>query len=123
VAFVFKDGGDKTLFTGDEGWVWASRGGMDAHPKSLLREIIRPGEVHLLQSNDHYQNFIDAVKRRTQPASPIDSAVQSDFISHLSDIAIRTGRKIAWDPAREAILGDEPASRMLTRPMRSPWTL
>ena len=123
VAFVFKDGGDKTLFTGDEGWVWASRGGMDANPKSLLREIIRPDEIHLLQSNDHYQNFIDAVKRRTQPASPIDSAVQSDFISHLSDIAIRTGRKITWDPMRETILGDEPASRMLTRPMRSPWTL
>ena len=42
---------------------------------------------------------------------------------HMSDIAIRLGRKITWDPAREQIANDAEASKMLDRPMRKPWTL
>jgi hypothetical protein len=34
-----------------------------------------------------------------------------------------TGRKIRWDVQSERILGDEEASRMLTRPFRLPWKL
>ena len=63
------------------------------------------------------------MRTRSTPVSDIDSAVQSDIISHLSDIAIRTGRKIRWDEQKEEIVGDALASRMLTRPMREPWTL
>ncbi len=123
VTFAFKDGPDKTTFVGEAGWVAASRGGIDAEPKNLLRVTPKPGEIRLLQNTNHYQNFVDAVRSRRTPASAIDSAVQSDFISHLSDIAIRTGRRIRWDPTREEIIGDEAASRLVDRPMRSPWTL
>jgi len=123
VTFSFKDGPDKTTFKGTEGWVAASRGGIDAHPKSLLSAKIKPNEIHLLQSKNHYQGFIDSVKSRAQAVSGIGSAVQSDFVSHLSDIATRTGHKISWDPKTETIVGDPAASRMMTRTMRSPWRL
>jgi hypothetical protein len=33
------------------------------------------------------------------------------------------GRKIKWDAAKEVILGDTDASKLLTRPYRSPWKL
>jgi predicted dehydrogenase len=124
VAFTFKDGNpDKTTFVGDKGWVAASRGGIDAHPKSLLKVQIKPDEIHLLKSTNHYQGFIDSVKSQTQPVSPIESAVQSDIVSHLSDIAIRTGRRITWDPNKEEIVGDPFAAKMMQRPMRRPWHL
>ena len=115
------DGSDKTTFVGENGWVAASRAGIEAHPRSLLNVVIKPGELHLLQHANHYQDFVDCVISRRTPSSPIDSAVQSDFVSHLSDIAVRTGRKIRWDPAREEIIGDSIAAAMQTRPMRSPW--
>jgi glucose-fructose oxidoreductase len=121
--FTFKDGSDKTTFVGEEGWVAASRAGIDAYPKSLLHVVIKPDEIHLLQNTNHYEDFISCVASRRTPSSPIDSAVQSDLVSHLSDIAVRTGRKIRWDPAREEIIGDSMASAMQTRPMRSPWFL
>ena len=60
---------------------------------------------------------------RSDPASPIESAVQSDFMSHLGDIAIRTKSTIKWDPKKEVIIGNPAASRMLTRAMRAPWKL
>jgi hypothetical protein len=121
--FSFKDGPDRTTFIGEDGWVAASRGGIDANPINLLAVITKPNEIHLLQSRNHYQNFIDGVRTRRPPASPVESAVQSDFISHLSDIAIRSDRKIHWDPATEEIIADEMAARRLNRPMRSPWRL
>ena len=123
VQFTLTHGANDTRFVGDKGWVSASRGGMDAEPKSLLGVKIRPDEIRLLQDNDHYRNFVSSVRSRKTPVSNIESAVQSDFMSQLSDIAIRTGRKIAWDPVKETIVGDESAARMMRRPMREPWTV
>jgi hypothetical protein len=123
VPLLFTPGGDLTKFTGSEGWVAIGRGGLDAEPKSLLSSVIAPDEVHLVESGDHARSFIEGMKTRTPAVSPIESAVRSDTISHLSDIAIRTGRKIKWDPKTEAIVGDDAARRMLARPMRSPWHL
>ena len=121
--FTLKPGGDLTTFVGTEGWVAPSRGGISAEPKSLLSVKIKPDEIHLLQDSHHYRNFVNACLARTVPASDIDSAVQSDFMSHLGDICIRTGRKIRWDPKAETIVGDPEAARRLTRAMRSPWHL
>jgi len=123
IELAMKTGGDKTTFVGTEGWVAASRGGIAAEPASLLRIRIKPEEVHLLQDKHHYGDFVNCVLSRKTPVSNIDSAAQSDFISHLGDIAIRTGRKIKWDEKEERIVGDEPASRMMRRAMRAPWTI
>ena len=51
-----------------------------------------------MQDNHHHRNFLDCVLARRTPVSDIDSAVQSDFMSHLGDIAVRAGRTIRWDP-------------------------
>jgi hypothetical protein len=55
--------------------------------------------------------------------NPLESAIRSDTISHLSDIAIRVGRPLRWNPETETISGDAEASKRLDRPMRSPWTM
>jgi len=123
VEFTLTAGGDKTTFVGTEGWIAPSRGRCSAEPASLMQVKIEPDEVHLLQDNHHYRNFLKCCLARTTPASNIDSAVQSDIISHLGDICIRTGRKIRWDPEKETIIGDDAAARMLTRAMRAPWRI
>jgi len=121
--FTLKPGGDKTTFVGTEGWVAPTRGGITAEPASLLSVKIKPDQIHLLQDTHHYRNFLTACQTRKAPASDIDSAVQSDFMSHLGDIAIRSRRKITWDPRAETLVGDEEAARRLSRAMRPPWHL
>ena len=111
------------LFEGTDGWVFVKRGAIDAHPKSLLAEKIGLSEIHLPASNHHQQNFLDCIKTRSKPVSPIESAVCSDIICHLADIATRLGRKLRWDPEKEKFINDEQANRMLKRAMRSPWHL
>ena len=88
---------------------------------------------HLLQfdffllTRLHQENlgadFVQCVKTRATTVGPIDSAVYSDIISHIADIAIRLKRPVKWDPAKEKIVGDEQASRMLSRAIRPPWRI
>jgi len=111
------------LLIGSDGWVLVSRGGIDASPKSLLQETFGPGDIRLAVSNHHKQNFLQCVRTRQKTVCPVETAVRSDTICHLDDIAIRTGRKLRWNPDAEQILNDPEANRMLTRPMRSPWKL
>jgi predicted dehydrogenase len=111
------------LFIGSDGWVIVSRGGIDAGPKSLLQTAFDSSEPRLPVSNNHKRNFLECVRTRRQPISHIESAVRSDTICHLDDIAIRTGRKLHWDPKAEQFLNDAEANRLLTRPLRSPWRL
>jgi predicted dehydrogenase len=111
------------LFIGSDGWVIVWRGGIDADPKSLLQTTIGPDEIHLPVSNDHRRNFLDCVKTRQQTICPIETAVRSDTICHLDDIAIRLRRTLRWDPQKEEFVNDEQANRMLSRPLRSPWKL
>ncbi len=124
VEFTFLPGGDSTKFIGPEGWIRIRRGGISAEPKSLLSSKIGPDDVNLLNSPRQDQNFIDSIKSRNEAVSPIGDSVRSDIISLLSDIAVRTGRRIKWDPKQEKIVGDQEAAEMAkARPMRDPWTL
>ncbi|MBU4399582.1 MAG: Gfo/Idh/MocA family oxidoreductase [Planctomycetes bacterium] len=123
VRMTFKPGGDSTKFIGSDGWVRIWRGGIDAEPKSLLTSKIGPNDVHLIESPNHYQNFLDSVKSRRPTVSPLDQAVRSDVISQLCDIAVRTKRKITWDSKTTTVVGDAEAAKMTHRDMRAPWTL
>jgi hypothetical protein len=50
-------------------------------------------------------------------------AVQADTLCQISDIAIRLGQKLRWDPATERFVNNDDANRRLVRAMRSPWRL
>jgi myo-inositol 2-dehydrogenase / D-chiro-inositol 1-dehydrogenase len=53
----------------------------------------------------------------------VDEAVKSETLCQISEIAIRLGRKVKWDPKTETFPGDEEANKRLSRPMRAPWSL
>jgi hypothetical protein len=112
-----------TTFIGDQGWVSVDRGGIYANPKELLDIKLKSYDVHLYQSNNHYADFVQCVLNRKDPISPVGSAAQSDFICHLSDIVVRTGRPVKWDPKSEKIIDNPQAQRYASRAMRSPWIL
>jgi predicted dehydrogenase len=130
VTMNFTDGKRNPLgvkFEGSDGWVFVKEehlgGKPDASPKSLLEKPIGPDEVHLPVSNHHQQNFLECVKSRARTVASVEVAVRSDTLCQLSDIAMRLGRKLRWDPEKEEFINDAQANRMLTRPMRSPWRL
>lgn len=68
-------------------------------------------------------SFAEAVKTRQRAGGNADVAHRSATILHLANIAIRTGRKLRYDPVKEEIIGDEEANRLVNQPMRAPWHL
>ncbi len=113
--------GHGTTFFGTEGWISVDRGGMEASKESILTAKLGPNDKPLYESSDHQRNFIDCVKSRKPTISPLESAIRSDTISHMTNIVVRTGRPVQWDPVKEQILNDAEASKFLDRPMRQKW--
>ena len=110
-------------FDGDKGWVHVNRGGIKAEPASLLTAAIRPNEIHLHESNHHESDFIRSVKSRRDPAAPVEAGCKASYFGMLADIAARVQRKVRWAPEAERFVADDEANRLLTRPLRAPWSL
>ncbi len=112
-----------TRFDGTDGWVHVWRGGMDCEPKDLMYEILGPKDVHLYESADHHTDWLNSVRTRKRPICDVEIGHRSVSLAHLSNIALRLGRKLHWDPDREQFVDDPEADRWLVKPYRAPWYL
>jgi len=126
VEMIFAD--DKQIrhgvtFEGSDGWVFVDREKIEAKPESLLKWQPGPNDIHLYKSDEHARNFLDCVKSRKETICPVEVAQRSDTICQVSDITIRLGRKMKWNPEKERFVGDPEADKMLSRPMRASWHL
>ena len=100
------------------------RGGFDASNPDWRQDLpADQRKVKLYQSDNHQRNFLDCVKSRKPTITPVETAHHSAIPGHLGLIAMLVGRKIKWDAAKEVIVGDAEASKLLTREYRAPWKL
>ncbi|MHC4165520.1 MAG: Gfo/Idh/MocA family protein [Planctomycetota bacterium] len=115
---------DGIRFVGNEGWIHVSGGGtLTASRTEILTSVIGPGEVHLYSSPEHHRNFLSSIRTRRPAAASAEVGHNATTTCNLAEISARLGRKVAWDAQAERIVGDEPANRLLSRCMRSPWRL
>ena len=124
VKITFKPNrADSTKFIGTEGRLELSRKSIRTFPENLVSGNLA-WVSHAHSATRHIQSFVDSVRSREEASSPIKDSVRSDVMSHLCDIAVRTGEKITWDPTKQEITGGSAKARaMASRPMRGPWTL
>jgi len=122
VKMFLKRGGG-TRFEGTGGSIYVNRGKLQAEPESLLTSVIGPDEIHLYQSNDHKQNFLDCIRSRKDPICNAEVGHRSSAVCHLGNIAMLLDRPLKWDPRAEQFIGDDEANRMTWRPRRAPWNL
>lgn len=115
-------GGHGTLLVGTEGWVRVSRDGWMTSSEEIRQKAKDPGEKRLKVSRDQIQNFVDCILTREEPVDDLHSAVRSDVATHLSEIAIRTGKVIEWDPKRERIK-DKVDRKHMQHAMRKQWAI
>jgi len=77
----------------------------------------------LPRSEGHPQNFVAAVKSRTQPESNLAYAREMTLPMHLALISWRLGRALDWNPQKEKFVGDKEANGLLSRRYRKEWRL
>jgi hypothetical protein len=75
------------------------------------------------RSPGHQQNFVNAVKNRTQPQSNLAYAREMTLPMHLGLISYRLGRKLNWNAGKEKFTGDQEANSYLSRKYRKKWDL
>ncbi len=112
-----------TEFIGDKGSLFVYRGGIKTSSPELLSGVEIPKIVNAQANQAHVDNFFACVKSRAKPAADIEIGHRSATVCHLGNIAVRTNKKIAWDPKTETIVGDAEASKWLTKEYREPWKL
>ncbi len=123
-------------FIGSEGWIWVTRGNyrvtdtdpvadrtgvkpIDASDPRILQSVIGKNEIHLLESPEQHVDWLESVKARKQPSTPVEVGHRSCSACLLHQIAMKLKRKIYWDPEKEAFKNnDKEATAMLSRPRR-----
>ncbi len=108
-------------FIGSDGWIWVTRGLINASERSLLAEELPSDAKRVYESNNHMGNFLDCIKSRKTPICPVSVGHRSASLAHLGVIAIRLGRKLNWDPVKEQFVNDAEAQSFASRPMRKPY--
>jgi predicted dehydrogenase len=122
VKLICKTGGSGTRFEGAKGWVDVKRGKLETEPASLKTQTIGANEIHLYESKNHHQNFLDCIRSRQAPIANVEVGHRSSTLCHLGNIAMLLKRPLKWDPVKEEFLGDDVANRMRWRPRRAPWS-
>jgi hypothetical protein len=120
--------GNTTTFFGTKGWISVGRLSAESNVPEIskkFQEIPRDAKNgRIFNDGDKTgQEFIDVIKGKIEETNPLDEAILSDCVSHMGDIAIRTGRKITWDPLKGKVVDDNEANNWFLREMREPYRI
>lgn len=125
-------------YEGTEGWIFVTRGdytaspsdpvvsgknaqALDASDPKILSSVIKENEIHLYVSNEQHGNWLDCIKSRKEPISPVETGHRACTVCLVTHIAMKLGRKLIWDPDNEKFVNDSEANSLLSRPQRAPY--
>ncbi len=103
---------------GENGWIHVTRGKITASNETWLAAGFEHGPVKIYQSDNHQSNFVEGIKTRKECIAPAATAHRSITPGHIGYVSQKVGRPIQWDPAKEQVIGDDEAQKLL---MALPW--
>ena len=109
---IFFYGEKGTVFVTDNRWSFTPRGKIAARQTHEVKT-----DAGLL----HMTEFLDAVRQRQPAPCTVADAHLSTTTVKLGTIAYETGARIQWDAAKEQIVGNPEAAKLLRREYRKPW--
>jgi myo-inositol 2-dehydrogenase/D-chiro-inositol 1-dehydrogenase len=125
-------------YEGTEGWIFVTRGSyratesdpvpqgqvnkaLEASNPAILTSVIGPNEIQLYKSESQQGNWLECIKTRKEPISPVEIGHRACSVCLTTHIAMKLGRKLNWDPEKERFVNDNEANSMLSRPQRAPY--
>ncbi len=125
-------------YEGTEGWIFVTRGdysaspsdpviagkntkALDASDPKILTSVIKENEIHLYTIDNQHGNWLDCIKSRKEPISPVETGHRACTVCLVTHIAMKLGRRLQWDPMKEIFPGDKEANMMLSRTQRAPY--
>ena len=125
-------------YEGEDGWIFVSRGSytasasdpvskeksaaaLNASDPKILTSVIKDNEIKLYQSDEQHGNWLDCIKTRKQPISPVEIGHRACSVCLVSHIAMKLDTRLEWDPKIERFKNNDVANSMLSRPQRYPY--
>ena len=125
-------------YEGTEGWIFVTRGAytatssdpvvidknaksLDASDPKILTPLTGSNVLRLYESSSQTGNWLDCIKSRKEPISPVEIGHRACTVCLVTHIAMKLGRKLNWDPDKEKFINDDEANSMLSRPQRAPY--
>lgn len=125
-------------FEGTEGWIFVTRGNykasanepvvntanakaLSASNDKIITSVIGANEINLYRSDEQHGNWLDCIRTRLQPISPVEVGHRSCSTCLLHHMVMKVKRTLHWDPMNERFINDDEANSMLNRPHRFPY--
>ena len=125
-------------YEGTEGWIFVSRGdyvasasdpvdvasskkALDASDPAILKSEITADEIHLYVSDEQHGNWLDCIRSRKEPISPVEIGHRACSVCLVSHIAMKVPGILKWDPRKEEFIDNDRANSMLKRSQRRPY--
>jgi predicted dehydrogenase len=137
---VYTSGGypNGIRYEGTDGWIFVSRGdyqatasdpvskaanskALDASSPDILSSVIGENEIHLYRIENHHGNWLECIKSRKDPISPVEIGHRACTVCLISHIAMKIPGKLEWDPRTERFINNDAANSMLKRSQRYPY--
>ena len=113
---------DKSIwayFEGNKGTLLTNYSSREIRIDGKMVNDLEEIQQTITRSPGHQQNFVDAVKSRSQPESNLAYAREMTLPMHLGLISFRLGgRKLNWNAEKEKFVGDAAANKLLSRKPR-----
>lgn len=108
-------------FIGTVGEMKLQRRKMETNPASLKDKIISETEKHVYKSENHYKDFLTAMRTRKNPICDVEIGHRTATVCTMGNIAYELGRPLRWNPKKEKFKKDREANAMLSRKMNKEW--
>ena len=118
---VAKDNG--VTFVGTKGEIHVVRQKIETTPAELATRTIGDNEKHVYRSEDHYKDFLDAIRKRSKPICDVEIGHRTATVCNIGNIAYQLNRPLQWDPVKEEFKNDAEANKLTGREMKKEWNV
>lgn len=108
-------------FNGTEGTIEVQRKKLVTTPETLKDKTTFEKQVY--HSDNHYKDFLKAMRDRSKPVSDIETGHRSASVGNLANIAYDLKVPLKWDPVKERFLNNKAADKQLFRNMKKEWAV
>jgi len=113
-----------TQWIGENGWIYVTRGKIEASNRDWIVEKNDRGPKKAYKTRGHHRNFVECVKSREQCICTAETGHRSATPGHLGYLSLALGKALEWDPAKEEVVGDKAADKLLKQiDYRGDWSL
>jgi len=92
---------------------------LDKYPVDQVEKDL---EKHVAPAiRGHMVDFLRNIESRGKPVADIEQGHISTASCILANLSMQLGRTLTWDAAKQQVVGDEEANKLLRRPYRKPW--